>query len=273
MLARFAVTSLAVAALPVAAHAGLVITNEHKRLDGSEKPSTTTISLEGGNFRADIGGDHPMITIFDGKQMVTADPEKKTYRAMTEEDVKALAAKSAEARKKAREGLSANRARMEEAMKKMSPEQRKQMEAMLAQAGEEGPSAKAQRPEVKYAATGEKRSVAGHRCEVYKEMCEGKLRAETCFIPWSAGVVTKADLGSFQKLEEFMKPLTGGLGETRQGFMKSALDAPGIPAWTRHVDGSGKPTSEDQLVAVKRTSVPTSQFAVPAGYTKTPNPF
>src|SRR5512136_1403890 len=183
---------------------------------------------------------------------------------MTEEDVKALAARSAEARKKAREGLSANRAKMEEAMKKMSPEQRKQMEAMLAQAGEEGPSPKAQRPEVKYVATGEKRSVAGHRCEVYKEMREGKLRAETCFIPWSAGVVTKADLGSFQKLEDFMKPLTGGLGETRQSFMKAALDAPGVPALTRHLDANGKPTSEERLTAVKRTSVPASQFAVPA---------
>jgi hypothetical protein len=44
---------------------------------------------------------------------------QRMWRAMTEEDVKALAAKSAEARKKAREGLSANRAKMEEAMKKI----------------------------------------------------------------------------------------------------------------------------------------------------------
>jgi hypothetical protein len=264
---------LALAAFPVTALAGLVMTTEHKRTEGSDKPSATTVYLEGGSFRADIGGDHPLITIFDGKQMVSADPVKKTYRVMTEEDVKAMAARAGEARAKAKANLTANRAKTEEAMAKMSPEQRKRMEGMLAEAGD-GDAAKApKRPDVKYVATGQKKSVAGYGCEVYRQMREGKLRAETCFIPWSAGVFTKADLGSFQKLEEFMKPLTGNFGERRESFMKAALDAPGVPALTQHLDANGKPTSEERLTSVKRTSVPASQFAVPAGYTKTPNPF
>jgi hypothetical protein len=244
--------------LLASAHAGVTVT-----LQGEKDHST--IYVEGNKMRVDSepASGHKSTMIFDGDQqkMLLIDHEKKAFSEVTPQAVKGVQAQA--------------RQRAQEQMAKLSPEQRKQMEQLMTPEQRKqlqdytSGQAEVKPVDIKWELTGAKQTVAGFPCEGFKELKDGKLNAEGCYIPWSAGAITKADLAPVHKLQEFMTQ--SGLPVPQHGlanFMKLE-EGPGFPGSWERVSESGQKEHKESVSSVKRGSVSSDKFQLPPSYTKT----
>jgi hypothetical protein len=228
------------------ARAGITITSQ-------KGAGPTTMYVEGERLRIDTPERDERVTavVFDGptKRFVMINDHDRTYTEITEED-----------RKRIRAQLDAMRPMMQERMKSLPPEQRKQMEEMMGSGDKPH--------DWKFEATGEKKTVNGFACSVYRVTEDGVLREQDCISPWSAGVVKKSDFAAVAKMAQEMLQGMGGMGGARSSIFARIDKAPGIPISRLPMGEGGKPGEEEQIKSVKRGAVPTSMFAIPAGYTK-----
>ena len=242
------------------ARAGVTITVQR----GADAPST--VYVEGDRMRMDTpermeAGQnmHVSAIILDGpaKRMIMLDDKNKTWSEMTEED-----------RKRIRAQVEAMRAQMQERLKSMPPDQRKRMEEMMGPL--EGGDAKPR--DWKFEATGQKKSVNGMACQMYRVTEDGKLLEQQCVSPWSAGLVKKTDFAGVAKIsQEMFQGMTGGAGAARGGganMLAQIQKAPGIPISRVPMHADGTPGEEEQIKSIKRGGVSASMFAVPSGYAK-----
>lgn len=198
----------------------------------------------------------------DAQKMFLIDPAKKTYTVITPARMKAKMDEARASMKASMAKMPAEqRAQMQAAMEKMDPETRKRMEAMMS-----GQAARPATPaqKTRYEKTGSSQTVAGYRCEGYRQVTGDKVGMAGCFIPWSAGAVSKEDLGSFEKIREFMRE--GGQGMMDGAAMLQVAEMPGFPAKWGPPGKEGSDEARMTLVSIKRGSVPADTFKVPAGY-------
>jgi hypothetical protein len=238
------------------ASAGLTLTFERKNSSG--ETGTAVMMFEPGHIRSDgMGGGGPRggggrsgSMIFDAaaKKIVMIDPEKKTYHELTEAEAKAM-----------KERMDGMKAQMAEQLKNMPPEQRKQMEERLNRMGAGGAV------EIKYDSLGKKKKIAGFDCEMYKVTVGTFSSSEACIAPWSSNLVTKAEAEQFRKSFADLEKTFSGLSAMRSSDWSKA---PGIPIEQTHLGQDGKPEWTTTLKSISRGSIPTSQFQVPAGFTK-----
>ena len=241
-----------------AARAGLVIGTQETQ--GGKPSREAVIYVEGNKMASDDAGDSKRSFIWDGdaRKITLVDRQQKTFQEMTPADVSGMKARMSKA--------------MEEAKARMTPEQRKAFEQMMAEQKDQGP--KKQEREVEYVPAAGGDRVIGHACKNYREVRAGKTIAETCFIPWSEGVVSRADFAPLERLEEFWRPMieqTPGAQQERS-FATELSRAPGVPAIRKSLGPDGKVEREERLTKLERTRVPGSRFAVPAGYTRAAKP-
>jgi hypothetical protein len=197
--------------------------------------------------------EHTIVIDAGGKRMLMINDAEKSYSEVTEADLKKFG-----------EMMKERRAQMAEHMKSMPPEQRKHMEDMMG-----GKDAKPH--ELKFEKLGQKKSVNGFSCEMYKVTDDGQPKEEDCLAPWSAGLLQKSDFAGLRKFAEDMAKDSGATGPNGGKQMFEQFDKfPGFPV-TRHPLEKG-PQEDEQLKSVKRGSIPASLFAVPAGYKKTESP-
>jgi hypothetical protein len=237
--------------VPMRAHAGLTITTQR----GND--SVATLYVEGDRFKADEPKKAETTSVIvdaKAKKVTMIDANKRTYTEMTEED-----------RKRMRGQMDAMRAQMQERMKNMPPDQRAKMESMMGPPG----AADAGKPhDWKFEPMGQKKTINGFACEMYRVSEDGKLREEQCVSPWSAGLVKKSDFAGIQAFAESMMEDFGG-HRARSGSIFSRMEkAPGIPISRVRIEENGQRGEEEQIKSIKRGAVPASVFEVPAGYTK-----
>jgi hypothetical protein len=253
------VALLLLVAPAIPARAGVVV-----QMDENGTPER--LSTEGKRFRADRGGDRPSVTIFDGERHVLyeLDPQARTYRRLDQASARAMGAQLSAA--------------LEAAKQRMTPEQRAQLEKLEAE-GKLQPGAGASPPAPRYEPMGKGDTVAGHACQWYRVVRDGRTSEQACYIPWSAGVLQRSDLAALEEMgkfsDEMLAGMAAGAGQppSRGGGARLAHDlekGPGFPGIVQHLSEDGKVLSTDRLVSVKRTAVPADQFAVPAGFTERP---
>jgi hypothetical protein len=235
------------------AHAGITIVTQRG-------PSqTATLYIEGNRMRIDgidkTGKGSSMIVDGANKKMIVVEEKEKAYVEMTEEDMKRMRAQ-----------VDAMRTQMQERMKNMPPEQRKKMEAMMANMG--GPDGKPRKPPVlKFEKAGGKKTINGFSCDMYKVSKDGQLSEEDCIAPWSAAVVQKSDLAALKKFgEDMMKNF--GMGAGNEMALDQLEKYPGIPISRVSLEAGGARGEEEQIKSIKRGGIEASHFAVPAGYKK-----
>lgn len=255
------------------AYAGVTVTMQGK--------DPSTMYIEGNKMRVETskGQDQPgTVMIFDGdaQKMIVTHPEKKTYTEITPQGMKEV---RTSAQQQMRESMAKmtpeQRKQMEASLAKMDPKQRKQMEEMLSGSGGDSKSdkdgkAKAEKKEdIKWERTGTQQTVAGHRCEGFKELTNGKVDAQGCFIAWNEGAVTKADLAPMVKMQEFVSQAGwgGSTGESHRAFEKFA-NGPGFPGIWAHVSSTGEVQEEQKVTSIKRGGVSADKFQPPAGFSK-----
>jgi len=256
---RFALAVLAVvAAQPV--RAGVILQYE------DDEKKQTTVELDGKKLRS-FSPDHGKPTaIFDGDQNVfyMLDDKDKSYRRIDETSGTQLSKGLQDA--------------MEKAKARMSPEQRAQMEAYLAkQQGTQTATAPKEHT-FTFEKAGGSQKVAGYACDNYRVLRDGTLEDEGCFVPWQAGVLSRADLEAFKEMGRFFEKTFATMNEGHgprtpwaNGWITHFVDsAPGFPVTMDRIDKDGKKSHEMHLVKLERTTLVASRFSPPPDYREKP---
>jgi hypothetical protein len=253
-------------ALTSSAHAAVTIVVQH----GKSPPST--IYADGNHLRMDMNHESgpvgakpgaPLGTGFvvidaTARKMMMVNDRDKTYTELTEEDMK-----------RAKAQMQAMRGQLAERMKNATPEQRARLESMMGPAGAQG--LKDGKPhEWKFEALGEKKTVNGFACQMYRGLLDGKPHEEDCISPWSAGLVKRSE---FAGLEKFGESINADLGvEGGAGGMPLFHQYPGFPISRVVLDAAGARGEEQQVKSIKSGALAPALFAPPAGYVERKKP-
>jgi hypothetical protein len=231
----------------------MIFDEHHIRMDGV--PGGMGASPHGrGQGPGRAARAHSVILDASLRKMMVIDPDQRSYHEMTEADMRQMKAR-----------MDAMKAQMQERMKNMPPEQRKMMEQMMGGKAA-GAMASGNAPVVRYEALGQKKTVAGHACEMYKVLVGDMMTSHTCFAPWSSGIVSKADVESFKALAAELKKM---FDVTGMGGNQDWSKIPGVPVEETHFGLDGKTVEwTNTLKSTQRGSVPADTFTVPAGYKK-----
>jgi hypothetical protein len=227
---------------------------------GADAPSTLYIDGDKMRMETAKGGERTVVIDATGKRMMMINDEAKTYVEITEADMKRFASMA-----------TARCAEMKERVKSMPPEQRQRVEGMM---GAMCAAKDAKAPELKFEKTGQKKSVNGFSCEMYRVLENGTAKEEDCLAPWSAGLLQRSDFAGLRKFAEDVAKESGAMapGGGRQMFQQ--FDKyPGFPVSRHPLEAGQLGLNEDeQLKSLKRGPIPADKFVVPAGYKKTEMP-
>jgi hypothetical protein len=181
------------------------------------------------------------------------DDQKKTYSEIDKATMQQTADQAGAAMKQ-----------MQEQLKSMPPEQRAQMEKMMA--GMPGMSGKKDVYEAKN--TGKSDTAEGRRCQVWHVLKNAKVQEELCVVPFSS-LPGKEDVEkSFKQIAEAFEGMAANLPGAGDSI-KARNSVNGYPVRVRLYDDAGKLRGmETVLTKWADESIPASTFEIPAGYQK-----
>jgi len=189
-----------------------------------------------------------------GRKMVMVNDRDKTFTEITEDDVKRMKVQ-----------MEAMRAQMAERTKNMTPEQRAQMESMMGPRAAQMMNGNTKPAVWKFEPLGQKKTVNGFACEMYRVLLDGAAHEEDCISPWSAHLVDRA---AFAGLEKFGESMNENLGAGPGLGMPLFHQYPGLPISRVILLADGSPGEESQVKSIGHGAVPAAKFAPPPGYTK-----
>jgi hypothetical protein len=251
--------------------AGVVVTSTQTDLDTKKvNPSTAYIDTDRMKI---ITPDNIIIFRGDLNRVWVIEPEKRTFVEMTPEIMQQMAGQVAGASSQ----MAAAMAQMQAEMAKLPPEQRAQMEAMMAgrgglaglAGGRGGPPAA---PQVSYTRAGGSKTVAGWSCDQYRKTVNGRQEEDICIARITATGFTQADFQVFERFSNFMSPMTSQQGVPKNDFMSwnemnKAIGFQGVPLDTLMYSG-GRPNMQQTVNKAERTAIPASTYELPSGLTK-----
>jgi hypothetical protein len=242
-----------VAAAGSAAAEDLTIVSRVSRDDGS--PATATSYVASDHVRmVQPDGQEFML---DGRtgEMTIIDARKKEYFVITDQDLAQLRARIRQ------QTNSPEMQQAQEKMKNMPPELQKKMEAMM------GGMVSA----IDVRKTGTTRKVAGYTCENWTIAMGQISRSEQCVtsdLPFPAQVWDR-----YRDFAEGMKSMAAAFGPLAKGMAQAQeklKQIKGFPLATTILGRSRTQSSE--VTEIKRGPIPSSAWAIPAGYKKVDNP-
>ncbi len=258
---RLLLAAIMLAAASSTAFAGVVITSTQVNI-ATKAESTISGFIEADRLKIVTPGT---TVIFRGdlnRTWVIA-TATSTYVEITPEVVTAFAARLAAAQTPG----SAEQQKLQERLAKLPPEQRALAEQQLRGLG--GGAAAGQ---VSYAKTGQTKTVASGRCEVYGKSVNGQTQEELCITPISSAGLNDADFRVLALFTSFMGPLATSPVAPRADYfnwadMNKAIGFSGIPLESALLN-NGQPTLLDTMQKIERVNVAAETFDLPAGLTK-----
>lgn len=247
---------------PAHASAGVILGFEATPSNGPENgpatrenASASRFTLEGEKLRAEDprGG----VMIFDGEKQTlwTIDPKGKRYTEVTEADANRIKEMQAQMEQQ-----------MKERLKALPPDQRKEMEARLEEM--KGKPAK-EAPKLTFEPAGEtKKTKHGFSCQPHRVLADGKPIEEACFILWKETGLSVDDFRAFDALDQFFRKLGTQGGNQQNRIFGDLIQSPGIPAHVAMISPDGTLGPEQELVVLKKETIPADQFTPPPGLKK-----
>jgi hypothetical protein len=260
--------ALCLLALAPPARAGVVM--EMRIGKEKERPSRMLLDATHLRMEVDAGEGKVQVTLFDAttRTLTQVNEAERTYSQVNAEELrKAMGA----AKAKARAAIAQARAQLD----RMPPEQRKQVEAALAQAeaqaAEDKPPKAVRHPQWRFEKTGKSGSAAGHACEWYRQFDGPEEEGEGCFTPLARLGLKVEDFAVFQGLVDLMDPGGSGRAGRETDFARILAQAPGFPVIAAATE-DGKRVETMRVEKLAREAIPASAFAPPAGYRKVAMP-
>jgi hypothetical protein len=234
--------------------AGVIITSESSKPDGTQKQKST-FYVDGGRIRVETEGLTHFVMIFDANKQVAwmITPDKGTYMEM---DANAPVTPMADRRQQA---IDNSMKQMQDKMASLPPEQRAQMEQMM-----KGMTAKSAPATITFRSLDATDKAGPFTCSKYEALSNGKRISEHCTVPFDQLHLTDADVQSFIAFGKFMKTRMGGRGGAAAPPLE---EMKGYPVRTISYNGD-TPTFQSIVVSVEHKSVDSSMFTVPAGLKK-----
>ena len=205
--------------------------------------------------------ENDMIFRGDQNKVWVVRPGDKAYIELTPESMSQMKAQ-----------MDQMQAQMQQRLASMPPEQRKQMEAMMASRGM-GPNATAT-PQITYTKDGEPKKIGDFTCTPFKVTMSAGPTSEFCMAKLSDIGLTRDDLKSFVAFGTFMGQM-GGTGTQRSPMatmdfeaMKKQIGFDGFPVQTSHSSPDGSHKVETTLKSIQHQDPPAGTFDLPAGYTR-----
>lgn len=234
------------------ASAGVRIETITRQIGATQQQGLTqVVEVQNGAVRA--GTEQGTVLIKNGT-MYILDDRRKTYSVMDAATMQAYASQA-----------SAAMARMQAQMQSMTPEQRKQMEAMMG--GMKMPGAPGSVPVYEAKDTGKSDTVEGRKCRLWNLLQDGSVVEEMCVVPYSS-LPGKEDMQkSMKQLAEAFAGVAKGIpGAAEQAKARSNVD--GYPVRTRVWLNGKAQGSENVLKSWTEAVIPAATFEIPAGYQK-----
>jgi hypothetical protein len=205
--------------------------------------------------------DNDMIFRGDQNKVWVVRPQDKAYIELTPESMAQMKAQ-----------MDQMQAQMQQRLASMPPEQRKQMEAMMASRGM-GPNASAA-PQITYTKAGEPKKIGDYTCTPFKVTMNGGMASDFCMAKLSDLGLSRDDLKSFVAFGTFMGQM-GGTGTQRSPMASIDFDAikkqigfDGFPVQTSHSSPDGSHSVETTLKSIQHQDPPAGTFDLPAGFTR-----
>jgi hypothetical protein len=191
--------------------------------------------------------------ILKNSMFYVLDDQRKTYTEIDKATMQKTAEQAGAAMKQ-----------MQEQMKNMPPEQRAQMEKMMA--GMPGMSGKKDLYEAKD--TGRNDTAEGRKCRIWNVLKNGTVQEEMCVVPFTSFSGKEDFQKAFKQLAEAFEGMAANLPGAGDSI-KARNSVNGYPVRVRYFDEAGKPRGmETVLTKWAEESLPASTFEIPAGYKK-----
>jgi len=205
----------------------------------------STVLIGQGKIRSDTSTGMVLIDPTEGSMTIVA-TDKQQYTKITKADMKQIADMVA---------------MTEQAMAGMTAEMRQMVQSRM------GGAAAAQ-PAAVTVDTGEKATVAGKSCRIFRTTQGGRTTQESCLADPSAFDMPAADRATMTAAIAFAKEITDSLTKSPMfGQIVSTSPFPSglVPLRTTNIDAGGKRMTSE-LVGVSTAALPADTFKVPAGF-------
>lgn len=220
---------------------------------------TSQIQLDANHMRADGNGLDGVngVVIFDGTKQVMdiVNRDKRTYMEVTKADIDRVGGQ-----------MSSAMSQMNQAMAKMSPEQRAQVEAAMRdrmpQMGAGAPPAKTE-----YRKTGTD-TVGKWTCDKYEGYRNGQKVTELCTVPPSTLGFTASDFAVMQQMRDFFSKVVPMRADQMLAIGSPEAGFSGVPVRSITYGAGGSTESTTELTDISRQNIPDSAFVVPSGFQK-----
>ncbi|HWF65268.1 MAG TPA: hypothetical protein VN685_11700 [Rhizomicrobium sp.] len=246
------------------AMAGVVVTTTHTHLD-THQADTANIYVEADKLKV-VSPDTTMIYRADLNRVWAINAGRRSYVEITPETMQQMAGQ-----------ISGAQAQMQARLAQLPPEQRAQIEALMASRGLGGaPGARAggppPKPQIAYAKTGNSKTVGNWRCDFYRKTRNGEQEEDVCLAPIGSVGLSAADFQVLERMSAFIAPITSSPVVPRTDYlgwdaMNKAVGFQAVPLDTLNYV-AGKPDAEDVVTKIERTMIPASTFELPPGLTK-----
>lgn len=216
----------------------------------------------GSSMQAMLIGHGKLRTDADAETSVILDPGTDTMIVLNHGEREYMRMGRAEMKQMA-ETVNQAMAQMEAALANVPPEMREQMKGMI---GGAIPGAGGEAM-VSMADTGERDTVAGHDCRIYRTQLQGKTVNEACM--GSTSVLSELSAADRQTLERALAMTQSMVEQLATGPMAQFVDmapfkAGLVPLRVTDVEGGRRSTSE--FAGVDDAPLPADLFAIPSGY-------
>jgi len=258
--------------LASSAHAGVYLEMSDHDLTTGKMTGRDIMYVQQGKARMEDANGR-RLTIFRDNTMIEVDKTDKTYEVIDKAAMAQMAGR-----------MNQMYAKMQERLAAMPPDQRAQMEKMMAQMGGKGVGPAApQTHKHDVVDLGSSGSAAGRSCHLWNKTRDGAPEEQLCVVsasslPGSDEMLTwMQEMGDFfGQFREAMRAQGGAaanMGSTVTNGMTQEIEIlhkmNGFPASTRRYTPAGKLADTEQVLTKwQEQSIPASMFEVPAGYTK-----
>lgn len=252
-------------------------------VDDNGQPSSQ-IYVKGGKVRMESGSQERGIAIYDAASntVTVLMPEHKQYMVFDQKTAAQMGAQLQGANDQVQAAMQAHQGQMDQAnqqmqaaLAKMSPEQRAQVEQMMAAHGGANPgvmagtqSGSASGFQAKDLGTSE--TIAGHSCKDVQMMMGSRPISIACVVSSVASLgIPGVDLKTLEDMRDGMQKLVSQMGPMAQGMSGMMNQGFALKTTRQSYQGYNRVTETDTFKSVSTGGLAGSLFEVPAGYSQT----
>ncbi|MCK5698077.1 MAG: hypothetical protein KAI02_07940 [Gammaproteobacteria bacterium] len=236
------------------------VTVVYEQSNGTQKISTT-MQVKDNKIRFTPANQNNNYSIYNSQtnQLANIDYAKKQYMMMDEKIIK-------EQMNQAKKRMDAMRQAMQEKMKDMPPEKKKQVEKMMNEHLSQVDNT--QTPQtLEQKKTSRTETISGILCTVYEASLNGRKHSELCMTQADKMGIDNNDADALMNMQNFMKRIQRVAQTTMGNNTAITADIEGIPLHTTLYKEDGSISLDTRLINISRDKLSDKIITIPTDFT------